>query len=340
MTNRMAIYLQAKEDMQHEIEMVRYMEERGFTEVWNSDTSLARDCIVMMSAFLATTRRIRVGSGVLPIWTRNAAVIAASWSTMWELGGRYDGRGRVMLGLGAWWEPIATHVGVKRVKPLRAMREHIEALRQLFTMEEVTYHGEFVHLENMRLDIQCGDPSPRDIPLYIGATGDAMLELSGEICDGVVLNYGMSVERIKEAIALVEKGAKKAGKTLKDVDLPELLVVSLSDRNPDLAVARGKVLVTSYLAIEPHFRAHLGAPQELIDEVCAQLTWPNFTPADIERVAPIIPEELVRKVAAVGSAAECRAKVKEYVDAGVTCPILYPLMGNIKEVVDAFAGGL
>ena len=186
---RFALYLQDKHDMQYELAMARYAEERGFSEIWQADTRLARDCIVMMSAFLATTKRLRFGSGVLPIWTRNAAVIAASWSSMWELGGRADGRGRVMLGLGAWWEPIAARVGVQREKPLKAMREYVESIRQLFSMQEISYQGEFVHLDKIRLDVAYGDTSPRDIPIYIGATGDKMLELSGEICDGVVLNF-------------------------------------------------------------------------------------------------------------------------------------------------------
>ncbi len=98
---------------------------------------------------------------------------------MWELGGQVDGQGRVMLGLGAWWKPIASRVGVERKRPLRAMREHIEVLRRLFTMEEVTYKGDFVNLERVKLDVAFGDTSPRDIPLYIGATGPKMLELTG-----------------------------------------------------------------------------------------------------------------------------------------------------------------
>ena len=232
MHTRFAIYLQDKHNMQYELAMARYAEERGFSEIWQADTRLARDCIVMMSAFLATTKRIRFGSGVLPIWTRNPAVIAASWSSMWELGGRVEGRGRVMLGLGAWWEPIAARVGIQREKPLKAMREYVESIRQLFSMQEVTFQGEFVHLDKIRLDVAYGVTSPRDIPIYIGATGDKMLELSGEICDGVVLNYVVSVDYIKRAIDLVAQGAKKAGRNPKDVDLPELLVCCLSDKGP------------------------------------------------------------------------------------------------------------
>ena len=93
MHTRFALYLQDKHNIQYELAMARYAEERGFSEIWQADTRLARDCIVMMSAFLANTKRLRFGSGVLPIWTRNPAVIAASWSTMWELGGKVADRG-------------------------------------------------------------------------------------------------------------------------------------------------------------------------------------------------------------------------------------------------------
>ena len=263
----------------------------------------------MMSAFLARTKKIRFGSAVLPIWTRNPAVIGATWSTMWELAGKAGGKGRVMLGIGAWWEPIAGRVGVNRTKPIKAMREHIEAIQQLFTMQEVTYQGEFVHLDRIRLDVAFGDTSPRDIPLYIGATGDQMLELAGEICDGVVLNYVVSVDYVRRAIALVEKGAQKAGKTLADVDRPELLVCCLSDKDPKAAMAEGKKLVSYYLATEPHIMKASGVSDELLEEVHSMMSWPA-TEEDYIRTSKVIPDELVRNVMAVGTTEECRQRSK------------------------------
>ena len=337
MTQRMALYMQDKHPIAYELEIAKYAEERGFSEIWQADTRLARDCVVMMSAFLAQTSRLRYGSGVLPIWTRNPAVIAATWSTMWELGGQTEaGQSRVMLGLGAWWEPIAGRVGGKRERPLRAMREHIEAIRQLFTMEEITYQGDFVHLDRIRLDVAYGDTSPRNIPLYIGATGDKMLEMSGEICDGVVLNYVVSVDYIRRAVSLVEKGARKAGKTLEDVDRPELLVCCLSDENPDAAMAEGKKLVAYYLATEPHIMKASNVDEALLEKVQSIMSWPA-TEEDYIKASQVIPDEVVRSLMAVGTSDECRAKVAEYIDAGVTCPILYPMMNDIKPVVDAFA---
>ena len=337
MAQRMALYLQDKHPIQYEIEMVKYAEEKGFSEIWQADTRLARDCVVMMSAFLAETKRLRFGSGVLPIWTRNPAVIAATWSTMWELAGlTADGQSRVMLGLGAWWEPISSRVGVNRERPLTAMREHVEAIRQLFTMEEVTYQSDFVHLDRVKLDVAFGDSSPRNIPIYIGATGPKMLEMTGEICDGVVLNYVVSVDYIRRAVELVGIGAAKVGKTIEDVDRPELLVCSLSDDDPDGAMMTGKALVAYYLGTEPHIMKASNVDEALIQRVQEYVGWPA-TEADYQRAAKLIPDDVVRNLMAVGTTRECQDKVAEYIDAGVTCPILFPMMDDIKAVVDAFS---
>ncbi len=336
MTVRFALYMQDKHPIQYELELAKYAEERGFSEIWQADTRLARDCIVLMSAFLTHTKKLRIGSGVLPIWTRNPAVIAASWSTMWELGGKVDGRGRVMLGLGAWWEPISSRVGVNRTKPLTAMREHVEAVRQLFTMEEVTYQGKFVNLDRVRLDVAFGDTSPRDIPVYIGATGPKMLEMTGEICDGVVLNYMVSVDYIRNAVKLVERGAQKVGKTIEDIDRPELLVCCLSDENPDAAMLEGKKLAAYYFATEPHIMKASGVSDELLKKVQSIMGWPA-TEEDYIKASKVIPDEVVRNIMAVGTTKECQDKVAQYIEAGVTCPILYPMMDDIKPVVDAFA---
>ena len=337
---RMALYLQDKHDIAYELEVARYAEERGFTEIWQADTRLARDCIVLMSALLANTSRLRIGSGVLPIYTRNPAVIAATWSTMWELGGLTpEGESRVMLGLGAWWEPIASRVGADRRKPLTAMRENVEAIRELFTMDEVSYEGEFVHLDRVRLDVAYGNTAsvPRNIPIYLGATGPKMLELSGEICDGPVLNYVVSTDYITDAVARVAAGAAKAGKALADVDRPELLVCALSDTDPDEALTVGKSLVAYYLGTEPHIMEASGADPDLVERVKEVVGWPA-TEADYRRAAHFIPDELVRNLMAVGSTTECRDAVAAYIDAGVTCPVLYPIMDDIEPVVDGFGG--
>ena len=337
MAQRMGLYLQDKHDIGYELQIAQYAEEKGFSEIWQADTRLARDCVVMMSALLTSTSRIKIGSGVLPIYTRNPAVIAASWSTMWELAGLTpEGESRVMLGLGAWWEPIASRVGADRRLPLRAMRENIEAIRALFTMQEISYEGEFVNLDKVKLDVAYGSTEPRNIPIYIGATGPKMLQLSGEICDGPVLNYVVSTDYIKNAIDQVEIGAERSGRSIAEIDRPELLACSLSDDDPEGAVMMGKSLVAYYLGTEPHIMEASGADPDLVEKVKEIVGWPA-TDEDYKKAAHLIPDSLVRKLMAVGTSNECREKVSEFIEAGVTCPILYPLMDKIEPVIESFS---
>ena len=101
-------------------------------------------------------------------------------------------------------------------------------------------------------------------------------------------------------------------------------------------MAEGKKLVAYYLATEPHIMKASGVSDELLEKVQAMMSWPA-TEEDYIRTSKIIPDEVVRNVMAVGTTEECRAKVKEYIDAGITCPILYPMMDDIKPVIDAFA---
>lgn len=330
MPQTLALYMQDKHPMPYELEMAKYAESRGFDAIWQADTRLARDGIVMMSAFLATTQKLVLGTGVLPIWTRNPAVIAATFSTMYELA-----PGRVICGLGAWWEPISSQVGVKRERPLQAMREYVECIRQLFTMQETTYKGDFVNVKGIKLDIIHGDPAPRPIPIYIGATGPKMLELTGEIADGCVLNYMVSPAYIREACGLLEVGAKRVGKTLADIDRPELIVCSLSE-DREAALNEARELVVQYLAQEPHIMKASGVSEDLLNEVHKVLGWPA-TKEQVQAAMKLVPDEVVQMITAAGTPAECRAKVREYMEAGCTCPILYPLMPDIKPVIDAFA---
>ncbi|GAB4564095.1 MAG: 5,10-methylenetetrahydromethanopterin reductase [Anaerolineae bacterium] len=330
--DRVALYLQDAHPIRDGIAYVQYAEERGFEAVWQAESRLVRDAIVPMAAFAACTERIKVGSGVINNWTRNAALIAATFVTLDDLA-----PDRIICGLGAWWEPLASKVGVQRRKPLQAMRETVEAVRRLIAMERVTYHGEFVHLTDVEIDIVHGRREPRNIPIYIGATGPLMLELAGEIADGVLLNYLVSPQYNAQAMERLEAGAKRAGRRLEDIDRPQLVVCSM-DVDRQRALDNARKLVTQYLGQQPHIMKASGVPQELLDEIGRVLTWPA-TEEQIEQAMELVPDEIVQMITASGTPEECRAKVREYVANGCTCPVLYPLGSDVRMMIDAFAQG-
>ncbi|MEJ2265989.1 MAG: LLM class flavin-dependent oxidoreductase [Anaerolineales bacterium] len=330
MAERVALYLQDAHDLRDGLDYVQYAEEKGFESVWQAESRLVRDAIVPMAAYAAVTERIKVGSGVINNWTRNIGLLAATFLTLDDLA-----PDRIICGIGAWWDPLARNVGIERRKPLTAMRETVEILRRLLHMERVTYHGDFVHVDGIELDVVHGRREPRNVPIMIGATGDKMMELAGEIADGVVLNYCVPPQYNDNALELLEKGAQKNGRTVEDLDRPQLVVCSV-DADADKAIDTTRELLTQYLAQQPHIAKASGVSQDVVAEIQSLLGWPA-TKEQIQRAKHLVPEELIHRITASGTPEQARAKVAQYREHGATCPILYPVGGNVQLLIDTFA---
>ena len=330
MPTPVALYLQDAHPIREGMDIARYAEAKGFDAVWQAESRLVREATVPMAAFAAVTERIRIGSGVVDCWSRNPARLAATFSTLDDLA-----PGRVVLGIGAWWDPLAAKVGITRNRPLTVMREIVTVVRALLANETVTFDGAYVHLDGVELDYVYQERRPKDVPIYIGATGMQMMELTGEIADGAVLNYLVSPTYNADAMAALERGAARAGRSLADIDRPQLVVCSVhEDRATALDMAR--LMVTQYLGQQPHIMKASGVPQSLLDKVGEVLTWPA-THEQVVAASKLVPDEIVQMLTASGTAADARAKVAEYVANGCTCPILYPL-GDVHAMIDAFAG--
>ena len=327
-SERVAIYLQDAHAIREGMALAQRAEAAGFEAVWQAESRLVREATVPMAAFAAVTDRIKVGSGVVDCWTRNPARLAATFSTLDDLA-----PGRVILGIGAWWDPLAQKVGVSRARPLTAMREIVNAVRALLANETVTMEGSFVHLDGVELDYVYQERRPKDVPIYIGATGMQMMELAGEIADGVVLNYLVSPTYNARAMEHLAIGAEKAGRSVDDLDRPQLVVCSVDD-DRSTALDAARLMVTQYLGQQPHIMKASGVPQSLLDAVGEVLTWPA-THEQVEAASKLVPDEIVQMITASGTPAEARARVQDYIRDGCTCPILYPL-GDAQAMIDAF----
>ena len=309
-----------------EIEYCKLAEEKGFHSVWQGQSRMARDSIVPLTAIATVTRRLKLGSGVIHTWTRNPAMIAVIFSTLDEIS-----RGRALLGIGALWEPMASKIGIERKTPLLAVREYVQVLQRLFKMETVTFHGEHVNLTEIRLE-----RSTNYIPVYVGATGFKMIELAGEVADGVLLNYMVSPEYNKNAMKHLKEGARKAGRSLDAIDRPQLVACSLNE-DSQKAIDAARPMVTEYLGIEPHIMKMSGVGENLVNEIRETLGgWPPKL-GGLEKATAMVDDKTVQLLTASGTADECLKKVQAYVDEGCTCPLLWPIRDNVKELIEAFA---
>lgn len=329
--DRVALYLQDAHELREGMKIVQYAEKHGFEAVWQAESRLVRDAIVPMAAFAAVTERIKVGSGVINNWTRNIGLLASTFLTLDDLA-----PDRIICGIGAWWDPLAANVGIERRKPLLAMRETIEVMRRLLRMENVTYEGEFHKVKGIELDVVHGRREPRNIPMMIGATGGKMMELTGEIADGAVLNYCVPPEYNDDAINQLKAGAARSGRTLDDIDRPQLIVCSV-DMDKAKALDGARWLLTQYIAQQPHITKASNTPPETVAQIQSILGWPA-TREQIKEAMKLVPDDLVQRITASGTPEEVKAKVREYVNRGCTCPILYPL-GDPYLMIEVFSEG-
>jgi 5,10-methylenetetrahydromethanopterin reductase len=324
---RAALYLQDDTTLQESIKLVQYAETRGFEAVWQAENRLSRDAIVPMAAYAAMTNRIKIGAGVINNWTRNAALIASTFLTLDDLA-----PDRIMCGIGAWYDPLAQQVGVNRTKPLLAMRETVETVRALLSGQRINYRGEFVQMTDVAL---LPSPQPRSMPIYLGLGSPKMGALAGEIADGVLLNYLVSPTFNQDVMDELERGAKKAGRTLADIARPQLIMCSVN-RNRIKALDDARRIVTVYIAQQPRIVKACGVKQELIDEISQVLTW-NASPEEIADAMRLVPDDVVQLITASGTADEVREKVKDYLACGATCPVLYPVGDDPRYMIDVFS---
>ncbi len=139
----------------------------------------------------------------------------------------------------------------------------------------------------------------------------------------------------KQAMEALAAGADRAGRSLDDIDRPQLVVCSV-DEDRDLALDRSRELLTQYLGQQPHIMKASGVDPKLIEAIGKMLTWPAG-PEEIRKAMRLVPDDAVQMITASGTPDECRAKVDEYVAAGATCPILYPLGDDVRLMIDTFA---
>ncbi|ESP87030.1 LLM class flavin-dependent oxidoreductase [Candidatus Halobonum tyrrellensis] len=333
---RAGIWNWEKPRIEDEIRYAQYAEEAGLDSVWQGESRLVRDAMTVMGAYTQATDEIDIAPGVTNCYTRNVALMAQTFSTLHELSG-----GRTKLGIGAWWDPLASKVGVERERPLRRMWEYCTVVKRLLDLETVTYDGDTLGVDGIELDLVRSEAGPRDVPIYVGATGETMHKLTGElvgtgVAGGVFMNYLIPPEHNLKGVEKLREGVEKQGGELADVDRPQLIAVSM-DEDADRAIDEARGLATQYIGQQPHITKASGIDEERAALVKEELGgWPA-TAADIERASEHVSDDVVTNIVAAGTPDDVIDRVRDYCEAGCTEPVVYPLTDNMEEVIDAMA---
>lgn len=303
------------------VETARTAEELGYRYLWATDDRLQRDVFVVLAAIALATRKLQLGPGVTNPFSRRPALIATAIATLDELSG-----GRAVLGLGAGGTNHRA-LGIRREAPVAALAESIALIRGLLAGGEVTASGRVVQAEAARLDFT---PNRRSVPLYVGARAPRMLELAGELADGVIVGNVTSPHGWSYAYERIAAGAARAGRTVADVVLTAWAYCSIADDSA-AALAAIRPMAATSLATSRSALATLGLepPPEYV-RLMDESGW-SLERDDVARAGRAIPEATLRWFGLAGTPAECAGSLQQLLNA-------FPRISQVVIVPAAAAG--
>src|SRR5574341_276109 len=206
--------------IQEMIELARLADETGMESVWMSDHLCFRDSLTTSMALLASTKKIKVAPAPMSPYSRNPLISAMSIATMDEFA-----PGRVIASPGTGNAAALKEAGMESPHPLQTMREYVEILRRYLRGETVHYQGKMFKVNGAKMGfVPC-----RPIPMYLTAVRPRMLQLGGEIGDGVLLSAGCAPGYIGKCAAEIQQGAQKAGRARSDVGVAGFITASVSE---------------------------------------------------------------------------------------------------------------
>ena len=295
------------------VERVRLAEERGYEAAYVTHIA-GRDSLTVLAAYAAATERIRLGTGVMPIYSRTPVASAQSIATVDEMSG-----GRAVLGLGvSHKQTVEGWYGQSLEKPVRDMREYVQIVRAIIRGEDPP-SGERFHTAFRFMGYA---PRP-DLPIYIGALSPRMLRLAGELGDGVVL-WLCNPDYVREVVVPeVTRGRERAGKPLEGFDVVAAVPAAVTDE-PEVARARLRSDLIPYFSL-PFYRAML--ERSGFDEDIAGFD-KGMARNDPDAAVGAISDRFLQTLTAIGTREEAEAGVRRYQEAGATSPCLGGVPGT------------
>jgi alkanesulfonate monooxygenase SsuD/methylene tetrahydromethanopterin reductase-like flavin-dependent oxidoreductase (luciferase family) len=297
---RLAAFISPGGDLPAAVGLARLAEERGYESVWVTH-GVGRDSFLVLAAYAAATTQLGVGNGVVPIYPRHPVAMAQAALTLAELSG-----GRFRLGIGVSHRAsMEAMLGLQVLDPLPLMREYVAVLRGALGAG-AAFEGKYY-----RVHWSLGLPTrPTAPPLYLAALGPKMCELAGEVADGVILWLCTPAYVRDVAMPALERGRRRAGKTLEGFDVVASVPLAVADDVP-AARAAFRAELARYAAL-PFYRAMMQS-SGLAEGLRA-----------FDRDGAV-PDAMADALGAVGDAATARAYVQAYRRAGVTLPAVRPI---------------
>ena len=287
-----------------DVELGRRAEELGYTDLWTAEVG-ATDGLTPLAAVAVATSSARLGTGILPVFTRPPALLAMSAAALHDLS-----EGRFVLGLGTSSDVIVEQwMGEKFRRPLTRLREYVEIVRACLTGEKVEFHGLTTSIDGFRLQ-----HGPADVPLHLAALGPSACALAGEVADGIIF-FLKTPEGVRTALGWANEARTERGPLECVIRLPFLV-----DDEPEILSVAARRLLLSYAPVDVYARSL--AAQGFGSEIAAiREAW---AAGDRKRAIELVPDHMIDALF-VSGVERAAARLVELRDAGVTTPVLLPM---------------
>jgi alkanesulfonate monooxygenase SsuD/methylene tetrahydromethanopterin reductase-like flavin-dependent oxidoreductase (luciferase family) len=314
----LAGYISVGRSLETAIQRVELAERLGYESVFITHIA-GRDSVTTLMAYAARSERVRLGTGVMPIYSRTPVATAQSFATLDEYS-----LGRAVMGLGVSHRPtVEGWYGQRLEKPLRDMREYVGVVRAILRGEDPPAGERF----SSAFHFMGLEPRP-DLPIYLGALSPGMLRLAGEIADGVML-WLCNPDYIRDVVVpTVTEGRERAGRTLDGFEVVAAVPAAVTSE-PEEAKARLRQELIPYFSL-PFYRAMLERSGFGDDVEGFDASRPDA-----------ISGRFLDSLAAIGPPDQAAAAARRYRDAGATSPAIGPVARTDFDVtLEALAGSL
>ncbi len=317
---RIAVTLPAGFDFQDSIERVQWAEANGFEDGWLADSG-PPDSLTMIAGLANHAPTLRLGIAVVPVYTRTPAVLAATANALGQLM-----PGRFVLGLGASSQTIMDQWhGVPLEKPLTRVKETTIMVRSMLAGEKSDFALSTLHSKGYRQP-----PLAVPVPIYLAALRPKMIEMAAEIGDGVIFNLWPK-RALPKMIEHVHAGAMRAGKDPKEVEVVNRhMVLVTDDKQAALDAFRARMAPYYATPVYNDFLAWAG-----YEEVAATIA-EGWAARDRDKTTGAISDDLANEIAVIGSADECRERIRWAGETGIHTHIIAPLSTEADDVRRTF----
>jgi 5,10-methylenetetrahydromethanopterin reductase len=308
------------------IEYVQRIEAWGYDYFWVTDSSLhARYCYSYLTLAALNSKNMKLGTNCTHPHTRHPAVNANAVATVNEISG-----GRTIFGIGAGDSPVE-EVGLPLAK-MKELRSAIEVTRRLYSGERFSFEGTHFTMNNGSIHYGLEGVEPPKI--YMTVSGPKMLEVAGEIADGVIIHCGAFREGLEFALSHVDKGLEKSGRKREDIDIGWHLFGALND---DVEEARraARPLAAWFPKRSPLYCKVAGVPEELTEEIRAAYSGGEFHEA--KRAHELTTDEMIDKFTVAGNGETWQERIAMAAEYGITHIELFPLDNRMELMEDIAA---